>query len=153
MVLVDLDHFKEINDTCGHQTGDAVLQMVGSCIRRSLRGYDVVARFGGDEFAAICIDCDPDNVVQPVQRLQRGVRNLSVPTADGRRQVSVSIGVVVIREDFENHTPHELLSFADNSLYEAKRAGRDQAYLVEVAPHQKSADPTPIPADTDSLRA
>jgi diguanylate cyclase (GGDEF)-like protein len=61
-----LDHFKEVNDRCGHLVGDAVLSMIGSCLRRQLRSYDVVARFGGDEFAAICCDCTPDGIDAPI---------------------------------------------------------------------------------------
>jgi len=66
LILIDVDHFKTINDSCGYATGDAVLQMVGACLRRHLRSYDVVARFGGDEFAAICCGCELEDIDVPI---------------------------------------------------------------------------------------
>jgi len=133
LLIVDLDRFKEINDTCGHQTGDAVLQMVGSCLRRALRGYDVVARIGGDEFAAVCVECNTENVVAPIRRLNDEIRSLTVPHEAGRRSITMSIGVAVIRRGFAQFTSNELRSAADACLYQAKRNGRDRAYAVDLS--------------------
>jgi diguanylate cyclase (GGDEF)-like protein len=132
LIMVDIDHFKEINDRCGHPAGDAVLQMVGECLRRHLRSYDLVARFGGDEFVAVCFDCDLDTINAPLRRLQNAVRTLSIPSDSGRRLVTLSIGVAVIAAEFDRYLPADLIAAADACLYEAKRAGRDQARCIDI---------------------
>jgi diguanylate cyclase (GGDEF)-like protein len=131
VTIIDIDEFKQINDSCGHPAGDAVLRMVGVCLKRQLRSYDVVARFAGDEFAAICVDCNHDNIDGPVRRLQRAVHHLSIPAA-GRRQVTLSVGVAVISSNLEDSQPADLIQAADACLYKAKRDGRDRAYLAEI---------------------
>jgi GGDEF domain-containing protein len=68
LLLIDLDGFKAVNDSLGHLAGDAVLAEFGACLRRTLRLYDVVARFGGDEFAALCCNCNPSDIAAPIQR-------------------------------------------------------------------------------------
>ena len=141
MILIDVDNFKQINDTCGHKTGDAVLQMVGGCLKRHLRSYDVVARFGGDEFSAVCTDCDWDSVGSPIMRLRDGLKHLSIPAEMGRRGVTLSIGAAVIRRGYGRFTASDLVSAADEALYEAKRAGRDRAYRVELSAASAAAEP------------
>jgi diguanylate cyclase (GGDEF)-like protein len=135
VTIIDVDGFKQINDSCGHPAGDAVLRMVGACLKRQLRSYDVVARFAGDEFAAICVDCNRENIDSPVRRLQQAVHNLSIPAA-GRRRVTLSVGVAVISGDLNDAVPADLIQAADACLYQAKREGRDRAFLVELSGSQ-----------------
>ena len=150
LILIDVDEFKGINDTCGHQTGDAVLQMVGTCLKRLLRTYDVIARYGGDEFASLCVDCDRDNIEGPIHRLQEGVRNLSVPSEMGRRRVTLSIGVAVMHDGFENMSSADLVAAADNCMYESKRAGRDCAHWTDLGDGTQASTVLPF-GQTESL--
>ncbi len=137
LILVDVDHFKIINDTCGHLTGDAVLCTIGSCLKRHLRTYDVVARFGGDEFAAICCDCRPADIEVPIARLQEGVRALSAPSELGQKNITLSIGAAVVRGDFSPFGPKDLIEAADRCMYQAKAAGRDRAYQTNLSPQDQ----------------
>ena len=132
LIMIDIDHFKEINDTCGHLTGDAVLHMIGTCLKRHLRAYDVVARFAGDEFAAICCDCTPEGIDLPIRRLQRAARKLSVPRGLCRRSITLSIGAAVVCHDFHLFTPTQVVEAADKCLYRAKDEGRDRAYRMKL---------------------
>jgi diguanylate cyclase (GGDEF)-like protein len=137
LILVDVDHFKTINDTCGHLTGDAVLCTIGSCLKRHLRTYDVVARYGGDEFAAICCDCRPADIEVPIARLQEGVRALSAPSELGQKNITLSIGAAVVRGDFDPFGPKDLIEAADRCLYQAKTGGRDRAYQTSLSPENR----------------
>src|SRR5204863_4432269 len=73
VLLIDLDYFKQITEQFGHAAGDAVLSLIGDSLRACVRSYDFVARFGGDEFAIICHDCQPENIGLPIMRLQRAL--------------------------------------------------------------------------------
>lgn len=134
VLMFDVDHFKRVNDLCGHALGDAVLHLVAECIRSALRADDIVTRYAGDEFAAICIDCDPDQIQIPVNRIQQMVRRLNVP-ARGDVSVSLSIGAAIVLDWDESLTAGRLVEFADQCLYEAKAAGRNCAYKVRVSSH------------------
>ncbi len=121
LLLLDLDHFKAVNDTLGHRAGDELLQSVGVLLRSTLRAHDIVARFGGDEFAVLVTDTSADQVVAIARRIGAGA------LAQG---ISLSIGGSVWpREDLEFSV---LFAEADASLYEAKRAGRGRACIDRV---------------------
>jgi diguanylate cyclase (GGDEF)-like protein len=132
VVMIDIDHFKTINDRFGHSTGDTALRTVGSVLRRCIRSYDFVARFGGDEFAVIYSDCDPSSIELPLNRLQSDINSLApVDEASGVR-ISLSIGAAVMTR-VDLHCPAELLfEQADGCLYQAKREGRCRAISVEL---------------------
>ena len=132
LLLLDVDHFKEVNDTCGHLVGDSVLRMVARCLRRHLRNYDVLARFGGDEFTAICCVSGPTDVHAPIERLQHEVRSLSVPLETGRQGITLSIGAAVLRRRFGDITTTQFLAAADGCLYRAKADGRDRVFSTEL---------------------
>lgn len=143
LLLFDLDGFKQVNDLCGHPTGDAVLAMVGSCLRHQLRSYDVVGRLGGDEFAALCCDCQPDEVVAPICRVQESVRSMPMLPQLGGDRLTMSIGAAVVTSGFDRFSVTSLVSAADECLYAAKRAGRDCAYQV-VLDGGPSRSPRPV---------
>lgn len=144
VILIDVDHFKEVNDRCGHAVGDAVLHMVASCLRRSLRSYDVVSRYGGDEFAAICFGCRPGELDIPVGRLMEEISRLSVPADGGNCRISLSIGAAAVHESPELMTPRGLVGAADRCLYQAKENGRDCAYRVDLN-GDAEFEPVPVP--------
>ena len=132
VILIDVDHSKDVNDRCGHHVGDAVLHMVGSCLRNSLRSYDVIARYGGDEFAAICFGCRPDEIDIPVQRLQREIRKLSIPAESGIHGITLSLGAATLHSGHSEWKSVELIEAADKCLYRSKEVGRACAWRTEI---------------------
>ncbi|HVZ81829.1 MAG TPA: sensor domain-containing diguanylate cyclase [bacterium] len=127
LLLLDIDHFKRINDTYGHGAGDEVIRQVAGLIRRNLRGLDVVARVGGEEFAVILPETPPQNLNTVVQRLLREMRAAKpVPAAmaQKRGRVTFSIGVGIYKGGEAG--PAKLMKAADKSLYQAKGQGRDR---------------------------
>ncbi len=122
IVIVDLDEFKSINDTYGHVIGDQVLSQVGRQLELSMRSYDVVARFGGDEFVALCLGVSPEEIVIPVKRLLDSLAEIEIPVGDDIIRVAASVGAAVQHTDFECALPEDLFVAADNCLYEAKKS-------------------------------
>ena len=131
VVVIDLDNFKTINDTLGHPAGDTVLQGVGHELEASMGSYDVVARFGGDEFVALCLGCTAGNIAIPIERIQQGINSMNLAFEAGTIPVSVSIGAAVRHDGFDSSDPRELFSAADECLYHAK-ASPESAWNVEL---------------------
>lgn len=140
LFLFDVDYFKQVNDLCGHMAGDEVLAAVGQCVKESLRSYDVVARIGGDEFAALCFNCKSESIDHPIRRIQESVRNIQAPVGLQRRQLTLSIGAAVVRSGFSELTTDELFSYADACLYRSKAAGRNRAFRI-ILDELNSASP------------
>jgi len=136
VLMIDLDGFKSINDGFGHEAGDHVLQEVGVRIRCLFREYDVVARFGGDEFAVLVSDFQsPQALTEMVRRL---LASLAQPIGPGNLRVTGSVGIATFPE--AGHSAAHLLRSADMAMYKAKRAGRDQAVLFD-GPTPRSSSP------------
>lgn len=125
LVVVDVDHFKRVNDTWGHPTGDRVLVAVGAMLRRFLRPTDFAARFGGEEFVIVLPQTPREGGVVVAERIRAAVRDAKVEACTGERlpSITASFGVAA-REPGED--AHALLHRADALLYEAKRSGRDR---------------------------
>jgi diguanylate cyclase (GGDEF)-like protein len=124
VISLDIDHFKKINDTYGHQFGDKVLKIIGERMQNSLRPYDTVGRVGGEEFLIVAPASPSEEAVSLAQRVILAIS--SDPVEDGSSSVTVtaSAGVAVIsRDDAE---AEDLLRKADRSLYEAKALGRNR---------------------------
>jgi two-component system cell cycle response regulator len=121
LVRVDVDGFKGINDTHGHQGGDQVLAEVARRLAHAARGGDEVARWGGDEFVAILPDTDREGAFHAAQRLREAVS--ATPVAVGATEVAITISIGWAH--WSGDTPDDLLARADRSLYQAKDAGRD----------------------------
>jgi diguanylate cyclase len=123
LLFIDLDHFKQINDTAGHAAGDDVLRDVATCLTSGVRGTDFVARLGGDEFAVILRSCAQDAALRLADGLRAAAQQIGV-VHDGRRlNIGASIGVVEI--DRADGDLAHWLGQADAACYEAKRSGRD----------------------------
>jgi diguanylate cyclase (GGDEF)-like protein len=120
--MVDIDHFKRVNDTYGHATGDEVIRTVAERLAGQIRGTDLLGRYGGEEFACLLVDTD-DDVVVP-ERLRACVAESPVQTQSGPLAVTVSIGVAHLCPE-DGHVG-ELLARADQAFYEAKRVGRSR---------------------------
>jgi diguanylate cyclase (GGDEF)-like protein len=124
LVLLDLDDFKQVNDTYGHPAGDAVLRAVGELLLGGVRQIDLAARYGGEEFVVLAPESDLKGAVQLAKRLRTTLNKKSIVLPDGRRlKVTASFGVAT--KD-ELASAEDLIVAADEALYEAKRAGKDR---------------------------
>jgi diguanylate cyclase (GGDEF)-like protein len=127
VVLADLDHFKEINDTYGHLAGDVVLREAARRMREAVRPYDSLGRFGGEEFMLVLSDCDASGAAALAERLRLAVGGTSIMLAEGPVNVTMSAGVATSGPEYDAST---LVGAADMALYRAKDHGRNR---VEIA--------------------
>ncbi|MBN1607649.1 MAG: diguanylate cyclase [Polyangiaceae bacterium] len=140
VALLDVDHFKAVNDTWGHQTGDAVLAMVGRSLKDSLRVSDVIGRYGGEEFLCILPATDSGGALVVAERLRRVLCEQAVPTPAGTVHVTASFGVATATGPGCRNALSSIVSRADACLYRAKQGGRNR---VVVDDEQSQASPTP----------
>ncbi|MDH4870563.1 sensor domain-containing diguanylate cyclase [Pseudomonas sp. BN515] len=127
-ILLDVDDFKKINDTHGHQMGDQVLQRIAQCGANTLRRGDLFGRIGGEEFAALLPGCPPDLALQIAERLQREVHRLLFNVDGTSFGITVSQGLANLRDDGNLDS---LYARADAAMYQAKRGGKDQIVLAD----------------------
>lgn len=125
VVLIDVDHFKKVNDTHGHPVGDRVLVAIAKALRSRLRKTDFVARVGGEELCVLLVDVTPERAVKVAEDLRRAVQSADSPVA-----VTASFGVCATGAVTEK-TASRMLKAADDALYQAKRSGRDRVVLHE----------------------
>jgi len=122
--MVDLDHFKRVNDTYGHVAGDAVLRHLGQLLRRGLRAHDVAARIGGEEFALITPEVGLEGATELAGKINRLIADTRFEFEGARVDVTISVGVAEWQPHFEDAT--DLFQAADAKMYEAKRSGRNR---------------------------
>lgn len=125
IALLDLDNFKRINDSYGHQTGDEVLRKAAGRLVHNVRATDVVCRLGGDEFLVLMADTDAALAGTVAERLRRGVTETSIPTRQGSVPVSVSVGFTV-RKPGDDSSVEQLIERADRGLLHSKSRGRNR---------------------------
>lgn len=131
VLVLDLDHFKSVNDCYGHATGDSVLVAAADCLTRSVRVYDHVGRIGGEEFLVVLPGCTNQNALWVAERIRSALPEATVDVPDGRLAVRASIGVAGWG-DFEPCDGRTLIAAADRALYESKRLGRDRVTLARA---------------------
>ena len=129
VALFDLDHFKRLNDTYGHQTGDEVLRFAASVVRENMRSFDIAARYGGEEFAFIFPRTDESEAQAVAERIRHDLESNPVDSPAGPIEVTVSIGLAVA-SDVDGDNPLDLVARADAALYKAKALGRNQVVLA-----------------------
>lgn len=125
LAMIDIDHFKQINDSFGHCIGDQVLQQVSEVLLGSLRSFDVVCRWGGEEFLVILPGCEKRDLFQTVERLLTAVQNLKMKTDVGALRTTVSIGAATINPK-SNQDVSGFIKSVDMAMYKAKEDGRDR---------------------------
>ncbi|MCX7668206.1 MAG: sensor domain-containing diguanylate cyclase [Atribacterota bacterium] len=127
LVMIDIDHFKVINDTFGHTTGDRVLKKFASILRQSCRQEDVVARFGGEEFAVLLLNTDASSASSWAERVRIKIENTRMLTP--YRRITASFGITEFQS---SDTEQNFIKRADDALYEAKKKGRNRWVVVEA---------------------
>ncbi len=133
--MMDIDHFKRVNDVHGHHVGDQVISAVAQRLAHTVRTTDVLGRYGGEEFALILPDTQPDGAYTLVDRLRAGIADHPIDTDAGPLTITISIGVANLTTE---HTDVEtLLTTADAALYQAKRAGRNRVIVADPHNEQK----------------
>lgn len=125
LIMLDIDHFKRVNDTHGHGAGDQVLRLVARLIKAELRGVDTAARYGGEEFMIILPQADERGAIILAERIRHSVEQAEVP---GVGHVTVSLGIAIYPSHADDRD--RLLSLVDQALYAAKRSGRNRVCLA-----------------------
>jgi diguanylate cyclase (GGDEF)-like protein len=139
VLMMDVDHFKEVNDTYGHLAGNDTLEELGAVITNALRAGDVAARFGGEEFAAFLLDADYAQAHVAAERVRQSVEQHAFPATrhgsaepERKHQMTISIGIASYPSD--SRDPVELVELADSALYRAKRSGRNRVCAYSPRP-------------------
>lgn len=123
LMVLDLDHFKQVNDTHGHDVGDEVLRTVAGCLKDMTRYHDVTARLGGEEFAVLVPNMDNVQLMKFAERIRKSVAALPILSGNIRLKITTSVGLAVWDG---RETADDFYRRADRQLYHAKRAGRNQ---------------------------
>ncbi len=123
LMVLDLDHFKSVNDTHGHDVGDEVLRRVANCLKEFTRYHDIVARLGGEEFAVVAPNMEQASLVKLADRIRRAVAALTIESGNVRLKVTTSVGLAIWDR---KETSESFYKRADKALYQAKREGRNR---------------------------
>ena len=129
VAMIDVDHFKRVNDDFGHLCGDQALVKIAEVLKGSLRDYDLLGRYGGEEFAAVIVESDAEAAVKVAERCRRRVAEQSFTFAGTMQSITVSIGVSFTSSVCAGSLT-EMIARADEALYLAKNRGRDQVVLA-----------------------
>jgi diguanylate cyclase (GGDEF)-like protein len=138
LALVDIDHFKAVNDTHGHLIGDKALRAVTDGLRSQLRSYDLAGRFGGEEFVVLLPHAREADALSVAERLRAHIAAMSIPVDDANPsgpcvKLTISVGVAAL--DGESRELTEMIAAADSALYHAKQSGRNRTHVISAAAH------------------
>src|SRR5262245_33914214 len=126
LLMIDIDNFKSLNDSFGHDAGDDAIRRISKVLCEGTRGIDLAARIGGEEFAVLLVETSKEGAMEVAERLRAAIKTLEIPTA---RHITASFGVAECPGDAQ--TAADVLKAADVALYEAKRTGRDRVVAME----------------------
>jgi diguanylate cyclase (GGDEF)-like protein len=147
VVMVDLDHFKNVNDNYGHFAGDAVLCEAARRMQNGIRQYDSIGRYGGEEFLILLTGCDEETSLSQAERLRKQLAQVQMSLNETSLSISASFGVTTALPG-QPWTPEELIHKADEALYMAKRLGRNR---VEFLSYDSRPAPIHIPAEPETV--
>ena len=128
LLMLDVDYFKEVNDTYGHSVGDEVLKRLVDCCRQELRETDIFGRYGGEEFAAVLVNTDKTGALRTCKRLLKAISRLKIRAGTTTVSITVSLGLTMHQAD--DSSIDTLLKRADDALYQAKNTGRNQIVFI-----------------------
>jgi len=135
LLLLDIDHFKKVNDTYGHPAGDKILKEVAKILNSSVRGVDVAARYGGEEFAVVLVNTGSKGALETAERIRKIMEGSKFDTGSTNIRITGSMGIAVFPDDTgmldQNSNQRLLISRADSALYTAKEEGRNRVYLFK----------------------
>ncbi len=131
LAIFDIDYFKKINDTYGHQCGDFVLKEISNAALLTFRKSDAVFRFGGEEFAVLLTETEIKQSIIPLERFRKTIETLDLTYEHKKVNVTVSIGACQLTDDITSE--QEFIDRADVQLYEAKKAGRNKTFLSKIS--------------------
>lgn len=129
VVMIDIDDFKQVNDTFGHDIGDEVLKLVAEALNNTIRRSDCIFRYGGEEFIVVLPESDTDGSFQVAERIRSAISNTTLPDYDVHITVSVGLSNLtnrLLEEEQTENIPNELIRRADNAMYVAKQSGKNQ---------------------------
>jgi diguanylate cyclase (GGDEF)-like protein len=126
LAVIDIDHFKRINDTFGHSAGDRTLRVIAQSLRKTLRTTDFIARFGGEEFVVLIPEASINIIEGPLNKVRESIKRIPFKFKDQNVQITISIGATVFNE---GDSAQVVFDRADAALYEAKNSGRDRVVL------------------------
>ena len=132
VAMIDIDHFKRINDSHGHVVGDAVLRWTASWLKRSFRSSDLVARYGGEEFVVAFLDSDHERIEDRLELLRRGIECSTLRQGVDGPEIKLSVSIGTARTSHAGEDPAAVLARADERVYQAKRAGRNRIVGFEA---------------------
>lgn len=131
-VMLDIDYFKTVNDTYGHQVGDTVLQELSGLLLESVREGDIVGRYGGEEFGIVFLNSQKEGVIRACHRLKNKVENFQFNSQMKKISLTISMGICH-KESKERMSSHEMIQQADDALYRAKNKGRNRIEIAEIS--------------------
>ncbi|GAF77050.1 unnamed protein product, partial [marine sediment metagenome] len=129
LLILDIDYFKNFNDTYGHPVGDLVLKEIAICIRNSIRISDLPARYGGEEFVVVLPETDERNALVTAERIRQNIQNHIIKAENKQLHVTVSVGAATFPVHAKDQQP--LIDCADKALYYSKEHGRNQVTLYK----------------------
>jgi two-component system cell cycle response regulator len=134
LLVIDIDHFKQVNDDYGHPAGDEVLRELSSRLVHSVRNFDLVARMGGEEFVVIMPDASNEVMAAVAERLCQRIARQPFAISEPTREIEVTVSIGCAAASSEDERPEALMKRADEALYRAKRAGRNRVEIAEAPP-------------------
>jgi diguanylate cyclase (GGDEF)-like protein len=137
VLMIDIDHFKMVNDTYGHDVGDNAIKIVASTLKSHTRTSDIIVRFGGEEFVVLLYNCDKDSLFITCEKIRIAFLEQEIPAGDEIIKKTVSIGAAMFPKD--NKDLHDCIKFADLALYEAKNTGRNKTVLYSNKLNKKES--------------
>lgn len=138
LLFLDIDHFKRINDSCGHLCGDEILRQFATILQKNIGATDYAARYGGEEFVLVTKVEKPDQLQAIAEQIRREVDSMNFVYEDQTKHVSVSIGALLVPPEIKTDH-HQALQYVDQLLYKAKSEGRNQVVFEKMEPNKEPA--------------